>query len=148
MSEIKSDHCFILCLCTTSVCFRLCLPVSEIKSDQCFILCLFTGRCYIRQVSDFACVCVCLRSNRITVSFCVFAQQVSVFVSVCLCPKSNQINVLYCVLTERCYIRQVYVFVCVCLCLKSNQINVLYFGFSQAGAILDKCLISSVSACV
>ena len=75
--------------------------MSEIKSDKCFILWLFTGRCYIRQVSDFVCVCVCLKSNQINVLFCVFTQQVSVFVCGCVCLKSNQINVSYCVLTER-----------------------------------------------
>ena len=61
-------------LCWTSVCFRLCLPVSEIKSDQYFILRHFKGRYYIRQVNDFVCVCVCLKSNQINVLCCVFLQ--------------------------------------------------------------------------
>ena len=64
MSEIKSDHCFILLLFTGRCCIRqvsdfVCLRVSEIKSDQCFMLCLFTWRYYI-DVNVYDCVFVCL----------------------------------------------------------------------------------------
>ena len=162
----------------TRVYFRLCLPVSEIKSDQCFMLCLFTWRYYIDvNVYDcvfvclfqfcclFANICLCLKWNLISVCFrlCLRVSEIKsdqCFIlclfttSVCfrLCLPVSEIKSDQCFIlllfTGRCYIRQVSDFVCVCVCLKSNQITVLYCCFSQAGAVLDKCLISSVCVCL